>query len=128
MGFFNKSSGKKQPSDDLRSELLNKIEVYCEAMHFLTTCGDFDASKFERLDGILSRAGVSFGASKRREMLSEAAMILPTRTTGGIAELHVQLQDSLAQAFEAFNKALAEVSPTPETAAEVQRIMAKYRT
>lgn len=127
MGFFKHIFGEKQKGGDLRSELLNKIEVYCEAMHFLATCGDFDASKFERLDTILSRAGVSFGPSKRQEMLSETAMILPTRTTGGVAELHVQLQDTLAQAFQTFNEALTEVSPTPETARKVQRIIAKYR-
>jgi hypothetical protein len=127
IGFFQRIFGKKQPGGDLRSELLNYIEVYCEAMHFLATCGDFDASKFERLDAILSRAGASFGPSKRQEMLSQAAMILPTRTTGGLAELHVELQSTLAQAFQTFNEMLVKVSPTPETAREVQRIIAKYR-
>lgn len=127
MGFFKRIFAKKQQGGDLRSKLLNTIEVYCEAIHFLATCGDFDASKFERLDAILSRAGVSFGLSKRQEMLSQAAMVLPTRTTGGLAELHVTLQGTLAEAFQAFNKMLAQVSPTPETAREVQRIIAKYR-
>ena len=126
MGIFKRRSGQEKKGGDLRSELLNKIEVYCEAMHFLATCDDFDAPKFERLDTILSKAGVNFGLSKREEMLSQAAMILPTRTTGGVAELHVQLQDTLSQAFQTFNKALAEVSPTPETAREVQKIIAKY--
>lgn len=118
---------KKPKGSGLRSELLNRIEVYCEAMQFLATCGNFDASKFERPDAVLSRAGVNFGPAKRQEMLSQAAMLLPIKTTGGLGELHVQLQNTLAQGFQTFNKVLAEVSPTPETAREVQRILAKYR-
>jgi len=122
MGIF----GKKQKTGDTRSQLLKTIEVYSEAMHYLATCGDFDASKFEKLDRILSRADVSFGPAKRQEMLNEASMILPTRASGGISELHVQLADTLSQAFNAFNRMLVAISPTPETAREVQKIMAKH--
>jgi len=127
MGFFQRLFGKKQPDGDLKSELLTKIEVYCEAMHFLATCGAFDASKFQRLDAILARADGSFEPSKRQEMLSQAALVLPTRTTCGVEELRVQIQSALAQAFETFNKMLLEVSPTPPTAKKVQKILAKYK-
>lgn len=106
--------------------LLETIEVYAEAMYYLASCGDFDASKFERLDGILSRAGVEFGPVRRQEMLSEAAVMLPTRTVGGLEELRVQLQTTLAQGFQGLNEMLAQVAPTPTTANEVQRIMGKY--
>jgi hypothetical protein len=116
-----------EPPSNVRAELLKKIEIYSRAMNYLATCGDFDEQKFATVDGILEKAGAGFGPAKRREMLSEAAFILPTRSTGGAAELHVQLQDSLAQSFEIFNKILAEASPTPETAQEVMRIIEQYK-
>lgn len=129
MGFRDKIFGRKgKESNHLRADLLNKLEVYAEAMHYLATCGSFDAPKFERLDSILSKAGADFGPEKRRELLSQSQYILPTRTTGGAEELRVMLAENLAKAFKAFNQALYEVSPTPETAREVKRILDKYKT
>jgi hypothetical protein len=130
MGFLGKLSGRKEKgSNHLRADLLNKLEVYAEAMHYLATCEHFDASKFERLDDILSKAEASFGSEKRREMLSQSQYILPTRTTpGGVEELRVMLAENLAKAFKAFNEVLIKISPTPETAREVKRILDKYKT
>ena len=121
------STPKTKPQSALRRELLQKIEVYAEAMNYLATCGDFNEQKFAKLDAILERAGAGFGSAKRREMLSEAAFILPSRSTGGVAELHVQLQDSLTQGFQMFNEILAKSSPTPDTAREVMRVIEKYK-
>jgi hypothetical protein len=118
---------KVQPQSTMRGELLQKVEVYAEAMHYLATCGTFDEKKFAELDAILHKAGVAFGPGKRREMFAEAAFMLPARSTGGAAELHVQLQDALAQGFQMFNELLAKSSPTPETAREVMRIIEKYK-
>ena len=117
-----------KPAFDLRAELLHKIEVYAEAMHYLTVCGSFDAQKFEKLDSILAKADAAFGPVKRKELLSEAEHMLPTKTTGGVAELHVQLQETLAKAFKMFNEMLKEASPTPETARQVMKIIEKYKT
>ena len=127
MRILQRIFGRKQKHGDLRSELLYKIEVYCKAMQFLATCGDFGESKLERLDIILEPAGASLGPSKRQELLRLATMMLPNKTVGGVEELRVELQESLSQAFLTFNELLAEVSPTPETAREVKRIMAKYQ-
>ena len=126
MGLFNWLSGKKKASYDLRADLLDKLAVYAEAMQFLATCGPFDASKFASLDNILSRAGVSFGAEKRQEMLADARSLLPTKTTGGAEELRVTLAGGLSQGFQAFVETLAKLSPTPETAREVKRVLARY--
>lgn len=129
MGFLGKLSGRKgKESNHLRADLLNKLEVYAEAMHYLATCEHFDASKFERLDDILSKAEASFGPEKRRAMLSQSQYILPTRTTGGVEELRVMLAENLAKAFKAFNEILYKISPTPETARDVKRILDKYKT
>jgi hypothetical protein len=129
MGFLGKLSGRKEKgSNHLRADLLNKLEVYAEAMHYLATCEHFDASKFERLDDILSKAEASFGPEKRRAMLSQSQYILPTRTTGGVEELRVMLAENLAKAFKAFNEILYKISPTPETARDVKRILDKYKT
>jgi hypothetical protein len=129
MGFLGKLSGRKEKkSNHLRTDLLNKLEVYAESMHYLATCGHFDASKFERLDDILSKAEASFGPEKRRAMLSQSQYILPNRTTGGVEELRVMLAENLAKAFKAFNEILIKISPTPETAREVKRILDKYKT
>jgi hypothetical protein len=129
MGFLGKRFGNKEKKEhsDLRSALLNKIEVYAEAMRYLATCAHFDASEFERVDEILSKAGASLGPEKRHEMLSQSRYILPTKTTGGIEELRVMLIENLAQGFKAFNEILCKISPTPETAREVKRIVDKYK-
>ncbi len=121
------STPKAKPQSALRGELLRKIEVYAEAMNYLATCGDFDERKFATLDAILEKADAGFGPAKRRDMLTEAAFILPARSTGGVAELHIQLQDTLAQGFQMFNEILAKSSPTPDTAREVMRIIEKYK-
>jgi hypothetical protein len=130
MGFLGKRFGNKEKKEpnDLRAALLNKIEVYAEAMQYLATCAHFDASKFERLDEILSKAGASLGPEKRREMLSQSQYILPHRTTGGVEELGTTLLKTLAEGFKAFTEILYKISPTPETVREVKRIVDKYKT
>ena len=122
-----RATAQAQPSSDLKRELLKKMEAYAEGMHFLSTCGEFDAKKFAQLDTILEKAGAAFGPAKRGEMIMQSALMLPTRSTGGLAELHVQLADGLSQGFTAFNELLVKVSPTAETARQVQRILDKYR-
>jgi hypothetical protein len=129
MGFLGKVFGRKEKeSNPLRTELLSKLEVYAEAMHYLATCGHFDAAKFERLDEILSKAKADFGPEKRREMLSQSRYIISTRTTGGVGELRAILAQTLAEAFKVFNETLCKISPTPETARAVKRICDKYKT
>jgi hypothetical protein len=105
----------KTAESPLRSELQHKIEVYREAMDYLAKCPRFDESAFRRLDGILARAGASFGAAERQEMIRQAHSILPTRTTGGLEELRAQLQISLSQASEGFRRILEETSPETDS-------------
>lgn len=120
---------KKKPSADVRADLLDKIEVYAKALYYLATCGPFDASKFEKYDEIMRKAGVYFGPERRQEMLSKFRYVLSTKTKeGGIEELRVMLGETLSEGIGAFNKALVIVSPTPEKdAEEVVRILMKYK-
>jgi hypothetical protein len=118
---------QEKGSSRLRADLLEKLDVYAEAMHFMTTFARFDAAKFEILDDILSKADGSFGPEKRREMLTQAQYILPTKTTGGTEELRVILAENLAKSFTLFNELLYKISPTPETAMAVKQIVNKYK-
>ena len=118
---------QEKGSSRLRADLLQKLDVYAEAMHFMTTFARFDAAKFEILDDILSKADASFGPEKRREMLTQAQYILPTKTTGGTEELRVILAENLAKSFTLFSELLYKMSPTPETAMAVKQIVDKYK-
>lgn len=128
MGLLQRWFGKKDSGGSLEAELLKKIEAYYEGMHYLATCGPFDTVKFERLDGILAGAGVSFGEAKRREMLADVAQLLPTGGVSGSEKLRLTLQNGLAEGFRAFNELLAKSSPTAATAAKVQAILSRYET
>lgn len=121
-----KSSAK---SYDARTDLLNKINVYAEGLYYLATCGPFDASKFEKLDEILSKAGGAIGSDRRQEMLSKFLSVLSTKTKeGGLEGLRVMLGETLQEGITTFNKALVKVSPTPlKDAEEVVRILEKYQ-
>ena len=118
---------KENNNADLHAALLNKIEVYCEAMRHLATCPNFNDLEFERVDNILSKVGANLGPQKRRELLSQSQFSLPAKTKeGGLEELRVMLIGSLASGFKAFNEILYKTSPTSETANEVIRIIKSY--
>ncbi|MCG2790775.1 MAG: hypothetical protein L6305_03380, partial [Actinomycetia bacterium] len=135
MGIFDRLFGKKEKTahEKLKENLLNKIEAYASAMHYLSTCGSpFDERKFEELDGILEQAGVAFGSAKRAEMIGESKFILPSRTAdgklvgGGTETLRLNLMNGLTQGFKAFNEALARISPDKDTAERVIKILKRY--
>jgi predicted amidophosphoribosyltransferase len=121
-----KQFDSQEKSHDQRAVLLEKIDVYAEAMHFMTTFARFDAAKFEILDDILSKADANFGTEKRREMLLQSERLLPDKTTGGIEELRVILVENLTKAFIVLNRLLSDMFPTPETAIAVKKILDKY--
>ena len=135
MGLFDRLFGKKKSADEkLKDDLLNKIEVYARAMHYLSTCGSpFDERKFEELDGILEQAEAAFGSAKRSEMIEESKFILPSPTAdgrlvgGGTEALRLNLMNGLAQGFKVFNQALLEISPDKTTAERVIKILKKYQ-
>jgi len=135
MGLFDKLFGKKKSAHEkLKDDLLNKIEAYARAMHYLSTCGSpFDERKFEELDGILEQAEASFGSAKRSEMIEESKFILPSPTAdgrlvgGGTEALRLNLMNALTQGFKVFNQALLEISPDKATAERVIKILKKYQ-
>lgn len=134
-GSFDKLFGKKKSAHEkLKADLLNKIEAYAKAMHYLSTCGSpFDERKFEELDGILEEADVAFGSAKRAEMIEESKFILPSRTAdgrlvgGGTETLRLNLMNALTQGFKAFNQALIKISPDKDTGKRVIKILKKYQ-
>ena len=127
--FFKSEKKSSANSYDVRTDLLNKIEVYVEALYYLATCGPFDASKYEKVHEILSKAGVTIGPEKRQAMLSMFQYVLPTKTIeGGLEELRVIMGETLRESIMTFTKILVKVSPTPVKDAEkVARIWKKYK-
>lgn len=121
--------GTRLSTHNVRADILNRIEIYGEALLYLGTCGPFDASKYEKLDEILSKAGAASGPEKRQEMLSRFRYVLPTKTReGGLEELRAVIIETLGSAIRIFNETLVKVSPTPEKdAEEVVRILEKYK-
>jgi len=120
--------GKKS----LTNDALNKIEVYVDAMHYLTNCGSpFDESKFEKLDRILEKADVVFGPAKRAEMMADTKNILPIKTKDGLRDgresLRLNLMNALTQGLEAFNKVLLKISPDQSTAKKMLKILNKHK-
>ena len=120
--------GKKSLKDDV----LNKIEVYIDAMHYLSNCGSpFDEAKFKKLDQILSKADVSFGPAKRAEMMADTRMILPIKTADGLKDpresLRLNLMNALTKGLEAFNQVLLKISPDKSTAKKMKKILNKYK-
>ncbi len=120
--------GKKS----LTNDILNKIEVYVDAMHYLSNCGSpFDESKFKKLDRMLEKADVAFGPAKRAEMMADTKKILPIKTVDGFRDgresLRLNLMNGLTQGFEAFNKVLMKTSPDQSTAKKALKIINKYK-
>jgi hypothetical protein len=116
-------------SADLKGALLKKIETYAEARQYLARCGkSFDAAGFESLDAILAKAGLDFGAEKKRAMLTRGTLILPGGgSIGGNESLAEELSQMLAGGFQDVFETLGRLSPTPETARQVQSIIEKYK-
>jgi hypothetical protein len=120
--------GKKS----LTKDLLNKIEVYVDGMHYLSNCGSpFDEAKFKKLDHILAKADISFGPAKRAEMMADTKKILPLKTPDGLKDpresLRLNLMNALTKGFETFNKVLMETSPDKNTAKKMMKILNKYK-
>ncbi len=121
----------KMGKKSITKDILNTIEVFGDAMHYLSNCGLFDESKFKKLDRILVKADAAFGPVKRAEMIAIAKQVLPIKVGDGLRDgrgsLRLELFNRMNKGFDTSNKFLMETSPDQSTVKKVLKIINKIK-